>query len=427
MRKEVAVILLILISEVTFGQKRDLDFFIKSAYRHSPLIQKQANRDKIIDLDMAQFKRIYSSPTINLNANVLLAPIVSNDNGKKKLELVSAGATQYYGYDLGASNGGQYQALISVNQPLFTKNHMTAQQDKANVLKEQYKNKVALTQLELQQTVTHQYILCLQSKKLIDNAQQSTSVLEAQIKEMRPLVKAGIIKYIDLKLLEIELQNSQIEQERLTADYQNNLNALYLLCGISPEKSIDLQDIDLQISKPKPDQSAFEKQYQLDSLRIISEQKISNLKYLPQVNAFGDTGLNATYLPTPNRLGFSVGIGLTWNLFDGNQQKIKQQQDKIKLENIEIDKHYFINQNAIRKQNLWQQINSLDDQLALLNKQLATYQKLLGLYQAEIKDGLVSILELKTLIKEINLKKQSKINIQLSKQILINAYNYWNH
>ncbi len=427
MRKEVAVIFLILISEVTFGQKRDLDFFIKSAYRHSPLIQKQANQDKIIDLDMEQFKRIYSAPSVNLNANVLFAPIISNDNGKTKLELVSSGANKYYGYDLGASNGGQYQALISVNQPLFTKNHLAAQQDKANLLKEQYKNRIALSKLELQQTVTHQYILCLQSKKLIENAQKSMAVLDIQIKEMRPLVNAGILKYIDLKLLEIELQNSQIEQERLTTDYQNNLNALYLLCGISPEKSIDLQDIDLQISKPKPDQSVFEKQYQLDSLHIISEQKISNLKYLPQVNAFGDAGLNATYLPTPNRLGFSVGIGLTWNLFDGNQQKIKQQQDKIKLDNIEIDKNYFINQNAIRKQNLLQQMNSLDTQLDLLDKQLAEYQKLLALYQAEIKDGLVSILELKTLIKEINLKKQSKINIQLSKQILINAYNYWNH
>ena len=407
--------------------QNSLDYFVNEALKNSPLLQKQNNENNILDLDIKQFEKIYKSPTVNLNANVLFAPIISNDNGKTRLQLVSSGANKYYGYDLGASNGGQYQALVSVNQPLFTKRHLAAQKNKVSIQKERYKNQVILTKLELKQTVTHQYILCLQTEKLIKNTQQTTVILEAQIKEMKPLVNAGILKYIDIKLLEIELQNSKIEQEGLTAEYQNNYNALYLLCGLQPVKTTELQNIDLQISKPVLEKSLFDKSYQLDSLTIMAEQNINNLKYLPQVNAFGDAGLNATYLPTPNRLGFSVGIGLTWNLFDGDQQKIKQQQNAIKLDNIIIDRNYFISQNTIRKQNLLQQIKNLDKQLKSLNEQLKDYQNVLDLYQAEIKEGLVSVLELKTIVKEITLKKQSIINLILSKQILINAYNYWNN
>lgn len=417
---------LLLLSFQLYAQN-SLDFYINEALEKSPLLQKQNNENNILDLDIKQFEKIYNSPTVNLNANVLFAPIISTDNGNTKFELASAGANKYYGYDLGASNGGQYQALVSVNQPLFTKQHLNAQKTKAKVLKEKYANQVTLTKLELKQTVTHQYILCLQAEKNIENTKEIIQILKSQLKEMNPLVNAGILKYIDLKWIEIALKNNQIEQERLKSEYQSNLLALNLLCGIEDTNINNLEPINLQLSNPLKVNSIFTNQYKIDSLIVQSDQKITNLKYLPQVNAFGDVGLNATYLPTLNRMGFSVGMSLSWNLFDGHQQKLKEQQNQIKLENLQYDKAYFVNQNTIRKNNLLTQMQSLEKQLVLINQQLKTYQDLLQLYQVELKEGLISVLELKTVIKEIALKKQAKTNLKLSKQVIINAYNYWNH
>ncbi|HHH54293.1 MAG TPA: TolC family protein [Bacteroidetes bacterium] len=407
--------------------QNNLDYFVNKALKNSPLLQKQNNENKILDLDIKLFEKIYNSPTVSLNANVIFAPIISTDNNNTKFELASAGANNYYGYDLGASNGGQYQALISVNQPLFTKKYLEAQKSKITILKEKYENQVVLTKLELKQAVTHQYILCIQSKKSIDNAIEINDILQTQIDEMKPLVNAGIFKYIDLKWIEIALKNNKVEQERLKIEYQSNVNALNLLCGVETNKIADLEFINLQLSNPLQTNSVFSNQYKLDSLMVQSDQKIANLKYLPQVNAFGDLGLNATYLPRLNRLGFSVGIGLNWNLFDGHHQKLKEQQNQIKLENLQYDKAYFVHQNTIRKNNLLSQMQSLDKQLVLINQQLKDYQDLLKLYQVELKEGLVSVLELKTVIKEIALQKQAKTNLKLSKQVIINAYNYWNH
>lgn len=410
-----------------FYAQNSLDFYINEALKNSPLLQKQNNENNILDLDIKQFEKIYNSPTVDLNANVLFAPIISTDNGNTKFELVSAGANKYYGYDLGASNGGQYQALVSVNQPLFTKQHLNAQKTKANVLKKKYANQVTLTKLELKQTVTHQYILCLQAEKNIENTKEIVQILKSQLKEMNPLVNAGILKYIDLKWIEIALKNNQIEQERLKSEYQSNVLALNLLCGIEDTNINNLEPINLQLSNPVKVNSIFTNQYKIDSLIVQSDQKITNLKYLPQVNAFGDVGLNATYLPTLNRMGFSVGMSLSLNLFDGHQQKLKEQQSQIKLENLQYDKAYFVNQNNIRKNNILTQMQSLEKQLVLINQQLKAYQDVLQLYQVELKEGLVSVLELKTVIKEIALKKQAKTNLKLSKQVIINAYNYWNH
>ena len=244
---------------------------------------------------------------------------------------------------------------------------------------------------------------------------------------MKALVNAGIYKLIDLKLLEIELENNLIEEERLNSLYLDNYNSLKLLCGITDSTFTHLDDVNLVLNTSPPSSSLFGAQFQLDSLSLKAEQAIYNLKYLPQINVFGDVGLNATYQPTLNRTGFSFGISLSWNLFDGHQRRINNEKTVIQLSNIARERKYFINQNEIRKKNLLSQIHALDKQLRLMDKQLTEYNNLLDLYKLEINKSLISVLELKTLIKEISTKQQEKTNTLMAKEILINSYNYWNH
>ncbi len=405
--------------------QNNLDFYIHQAEQNSPLLQKQENNKILIELDLKQFNAIYKTPIVNLNSNVLFSPIVSLNGNTKKLEWVSAGSNDYYGYDLGATNGGQYQAMVSVSQPLFTRKYLEAQQNNANLLQEQNLNTAQLTKAELKQTVTHQYILCVLSQKQQENIQQTIQVLQEQVQQMQALVKAGVYKLIDLKLLEIELQNNRIEEEQLSGNYRDNFNALKLLCGINDSSVNALEEINLRLNTPSQT-NLFTSQFRLDSLSIKAAQENYNLKYLPQINAFGDAGLNATYLPGFNRLGFSVGLSLTWNLFDGHQQKINDEKTSIQLSNINTDLKYFESQNDIRKRNLLSQIDNLDKQLSLIDKQLSEYENLLELYKIEIKESLISVLELKTIIREISAKQQIKTNTLMSKEILINAYNYWN-
>lgn len=410
---------------VAFSQN-SLQNYIEIAEQNSPLLQKQENNKKIIDLDLKQFNAIYKAPNINLNSNAIFSPIISKDGNTNKLEWVSSGSSDYWGYDLGATNGGQFQAMISVNQPLFTHKYIAAQQYNTDILQERNLNFTQLTKAELKQVVTHQYILCVQSQKQKENIQNTIRVLVEQIQQMKVLVNAGIYKLIDLKLLEIELENNQIEEERLNGSYLDNFNSLNLLCGINDSTLVRLDEVNLVLNSPTQTSSLFASQFKFDSLTLKAEQKIFNLKYLPQVGVFGDAGLNATYQPALNRLGFSAGVFLTWNLFDGHQRKTNDEKTIIQLSNIERDRKYFENQNDIRKKNILSQITNLDKQLRLIDKQLSEYNNLLELYKIEINKSLVSVLELKILIKEISMKQQIKTNTLMAKEILINSYNYWN-
>ena len=268
MRKSILLLLLITCIFKNSYAQNNLQFYLNKALENSPLLKKQANNNKIVDLDLKQFNAIYKSPKISLNSNVLLSPILSKDNNNNKLQLVSSGSTDYIGYDLGASNGGQFQALMSVNQPLFTNKYYNAQQDKATIAKAKNENDVQLTKAEIQQIVTHQYILCTQSKNQKTNTKKIIQIIEDQITQMKPLVNAGIYKLIDLKLLEIELQNNQIEYERLKGEYLNNFSDLNLLCGIEKTDLIDLEEINLQLNAPLKKSTLFVNQFQLDSLSV---------------------------------------------------------------------------------------------------------------------------------------------------------------
>lgn len=409
------------------AQTQNLNYFITKALANSPLLKNQINNNKIIDLDLKQFNAIYKSPKISFNTNIIFAPIISKDGTTNKFQLTSSGSTNYIGYDLGASNGGQYQAITTITQPLFTAKQYSVQKNKVLLTKSKNENKIALTKVELKQLVTHQYILCLQAQKKQANNQIIIQVIKTQLKRMKFLVKSGVYKYSDLKLLEIELLNWQIAYNRSTTDYLTNFNALKLLSGINNNKIFRLEDLQLPLNLKPKKTSIFSKKYVLDSLSINVEQKISELKYKPQVSAFGDAGLNATYTPSIDRLGFSIGLSLNWNLFDGRQKQLKRKQNKILLDNIIIDKNYFENQNAIRKNNILSEIESVNNQLLLIDSQLKKYNYLLDLYKIEINKSLISVLELKTVINDIAAKKQEKTNTLMLKQILINSYNYWNN
>ncbi len=412
---------------VAYSQTFDVTHYINKALAQSPLLQKQENNNKIIELDLKQFIAIYKSPKVSLNSNVLFAPIISKDGNNNKLEWASNGSNNYVGYDLGASNGGQYQALVAINQPLFTAKYYKTQKKNTSISKAINNNGALLSKTELEQIVTHQYILCIQSKKQVENNLKIIKIIESQLAQMKVLVNAGIYKLVDLKLLEIALQNSQIEYERLNTDFLSSFNDLNLICGINDTTLYALENIDLKLSLPQQKTSLFLEQYKLDSLAIKSQQEIFELQYLPQISAFGNAGLNATYQPTLNRLGFSIGISASWNLFDGHQKEFKKEQTQLLLENINTDKNYFENQNNIQKNNILSQINSADTQILLINKQLESYNELLNLYNIEIKHSLVSVLELKTIIKEIAAKEQEKTTVLMLKEILINSYNYWNN
>ncbi|TWI81132.1 outer membrane protein TolC [Lacibacter cauensis] len=417
--------LLLLATNICFAQN-NLSYYTTAAKQNSPLINDNKNQSKANQLDAERLKALYTKPQIGVTANYLFSPIISTDNNKTSFEPNSNGATNYYGYDFAATNGGTYQALLNVTQPLFNGQRYKTASEQLTVTSQINQNNSKLTEHDIEKIVTDQYILCLQDNKQTDYAEAMVKLLEDQKDVLKKLVESSIYKQSDLTLLNIEHQNYLAQLTNFKATYRRDLMDLNILCGINDTALVQLQNTNLTLNSTVSN-SMFLEKYHLDSLNLIAQQKAFELKYKPQVSLFANTGLNAVYAPTiPKRFGISAGLTFTYNFFDGNQKSINRNKTQVLEQSVSFYKSNFITQNTVRKSKILTELQSYTDRISIAEQQLKDYKVLLNSYKKEILSGQLSIINYTMVLKNMATAQRDYTLLFSQQQSLINAYNYWN-
>ncbi len=421
-------LILILFSVFTFAAKAQNDFtyYITAAKQNSPLINDNKNQSQANQLEIERLKAFYTKPQIGITANYLFSPIISTDNNKTSFQPNAEGATNYYGYDLAYSNGGQYSVMVNVTQPLFNGQRYKTASEQLNVTSQINENNAKLSEHDIEKIVGDQYILCLQDNKQIAYAEEMVKLLTDQKDVLKKLVENSIYKESDLTLLNIELQKFLAQLTTFKANYRRDLMNLNIICGINDTTLVQLEKSDLKLNNDI-DNSNFLEKYRLDSLNLIAQQKAFELKYKPQLNLFGNTGLNAVYAPTiPNRFGVAVGLSFTYNFFDGNQKAINRNKTLVLEKSVSFYKDNFITQNSIRKSKILTELQSYTDRIAIAEQQLKDYDLLLNSYKNEILSGQLSIINYTMVLKNMATVQRDYTLLFSQQQSLINTYNYWN-
>lgn len=411
------------------GQHHSLDFYLEQAKENSTFIHRNRNEKKLVQLDMEQIRKIYSRPEVTVDANVLFAPIISRDQEPAQFKLTAkdGDVDEYVGYDLAATDGGQFQGVVSVSQGLFNGRKIETYNDRAEIRKQINDNNIQLTEHELGNAVRHQYLLCLKSKRQADNNLDLTREVDEEIAIMKELVRNAIYKQSDLKLLEIARQDYEQAYETSRAEYRDNLYNLNLLCGLDEGADVEIEPVEFSLDQEVVMNSQFLTSFHLDSLALITGRNISELKYQPQVNLFANAGMNAVYIPAFNRFGFSTGVTFSLTLYDGHQRKTEYEKSQINLENLQFEKEQTKVRNEIQKDFTLDKLNSLNKRISLADNQLEQYDQLLIMYKSQLSHGDISVMDYSYLLKDISEKKQERLLFEMEKQMVINAYNYWNY
>jgi outer membrane protein TolC len=426
MQKRVLFLSFLLGFSIHTQAQHTLQDYINSAKQNSPLINDNKNQNKANQLEVEHLKAFYTKPQIGITANYLFSPIISTDNNNTSFQPNPEGATNYYGYDLAYSNGGQYQAMLNITQPLFNGQRYKTASEQLNVTSQINQNNSKLTEHDIEKIVTDQYILCLQDNKQTAYAEAMIKLLADQKDVLKKLVESSIYKQSDLTLLSIEHQNFLGQLTTFKANYRRDLMDLNILCGINDTALVQLESSNLTLNSTVSN-SMFLEKYHLDSLNLIAQQKAFELKYKPQLNLFANTGLNAVYAPTiPNRFGISAGLSFTYNLFDGNRKAIYQNKTQVLEQSVSLHKTNFITQNTVRKLKILTELQSYTDRITIAEQQIKDYDLLLNSYKKEILLGQLSIINYTMVLKNMATVKRDYTLLFSQQQSLINAYNYWN-
>lgn len=408
--------------------QRGLAYYVDNARQTSPLIRDTQNQLQGNALEARRLQAFYTKPLVQLTGTVQFAPIFSTDNGGVTPELNSRGADRYFGYDLAVSNGGLYQGLINVTQPISNLSRAKAYAEPFALASQIGQTVIGLGQHDVERIVTDQYILCLQDRLQVQYTDSLLRLLAEQRGIVQKFVESSLLKQSDLTLVDIETQTQRNLRVGYQTAYRRDVLELSALSGIADTTLVELAPLNLTMNTEiGPLESGFTRRYALDSLALLAQQNIFELRYKPQWNFIANGGLNTSYLPDlPRRLGFSAGVSLVWTLYDGHQKRLNSQRTAILQQSLGNYSRFINTQNSVRRERIRGELRGLDERLLVFNQQLAGYAGVLSSYRRELLQGQLSIINYITVLKNMVAVRRDALLLQSNRQLLINAYNYYN-
>lgn len=418
------VVFIILIYQSIPAQQRDLSYYQSAAKTNSPEIKENINLQKFNLFQNDIIKAQNQKPQINLTADYLFAPFFFN-NGKL-MSITPNPDAKSFGYDAAITDGGLYAAQLGITKSLFNKKTVNALLDQNRFLNQSLQINQTQLQHDLAKNVNEAYVSVYQSQQQRDYLQSSIVVLQNRLEILEELVKKDLIQQSDYLQLEIEINGKRFDLKQQQSVLLANISQLNSLCGIS-DTSVYRFSAPIIIKSIPVEKYFYEGKYTNDSLSILAQQVVANSKYKPQLEVFGNTGLNSTQASTiGHNIGLSAGFHFSIPIYDGHQKRIMESQNKILLENSRNYKSSYANRIQNELSLIEKQINAEKESLLLLGSQLNRMQVLINTYENKLAFGQISVIEYVVALQDYSQAIQSKLQIETNMWLLINQYNYLN-
>lgn len=249
----------------------------------------------------------------------------------------------------------------------------------------------------------------LLSKKLVEVNQQGYDVAQANYENTGALYKQGVASEYDYLRAEVQLANVKPSLIEAKNNLQLAKNALKNMLALDLGTTIDVQG-EFEIEKVSPDlisqsdeilneKNSLIKQLALQKLMLEENVSIEKAAYLPTLSAFG----NYSWQSEDNTFKFSnynwanvitVGLQLSFPIFQGFKRSARIQQAKIDVENLEVTKSKT---EAGLKISLLQSKLKMDealDRIQAQEKSVNQAERALEIAQTRYKQGVGTQLEI---------------------------------
>ena len=402
-------ILVFLVTARSFSQEKDLSFYIEKAQTNSPLLKDLANQMHANTIDSLIVKASFK-PQVQASVNAYVAPNYNN-----------------FGYDTALSNGQSISGLVGFNQKIIGKNRSVSQAETFKIIKEGLviNKKIALK--DLNKAIIAQYITAFGTAEQVAYNENMLALLKKELIILKKLTQNSVYRQTDYLIFISTLKQQELQVVQLKQQYQNDLSLLNYLSGEKDISFVKLVQPNIHLKNiAKEEATVFEKQFVTDSLKIINQNKLVDNSYKPALSFIGDAGYMSSFVQQGYKnFGFSVGLGLSIPIYDGNQRTLLHQKNETALATNLAYKNNFKTQYEQQLLMLNQQLdqsveiqNQLQSQLQISEALIEANKKLLLSGDAQITDFVLAI---GNAIGINNAISQNKINnLQL-----INEINYW--
>jgi outer membrane protein TolC len=257
----------------------------------------------------------------------------------------------------------------------------------------------ALLQTELVQTY---YALQL-AERIQEVRKQTFQSLDQHYNHALKLEANGLITKAERLFAEVNLQEAKREWEASKKEYEVAHQALCSLLNIQ-ENDVEIHPVSpLFVSENLPDELYFKHlipatNYTINKLRLEesiaeSQLKISKSAYLPTIALFGKQTLYAHSLPRNLMPRTLIGIGFTWNLFDGFNREADVRVSRLAKESVSLEKKKAENALDVLVQELYSKIQEAKDETSTLQTTIKMSEELLRIRRKSFEEGMATSTE----------------------------------
>lgn len=393
------------------AQTKTLDDYINTALKNSPALKDYYGQIEQNKIDSTLILTNYK-PQVNLTGQALYAPTYGQ-----------------YGYDEAVSNGGNYEAVVSVSQLITPRKEINTNRKISNIQHQSLSNQEKQTELQLRKDVTDKYLnICL-----LQNQQQfflqSDSFLVSELAIVKTLTEKGIYKVSDYYELLVEEQSEHTEIAQLKLQLTQSFSDLNEACGVSDTATYMLSTPQIEVYKQTDYRqlNAFQK-FQVDSMNLAFQNQLLDAQYNPHLSWYADAGMEASQ---PNLIyksfGNSLGLNLSIPIYDGHKRDLKHNELKISDEIRSNYQNFFVQTYNSHTTLLTKQMDEGAKLIVQLHAEEEQTSKWKKANEAELAAGNISITDfLLSIKKELEIKNNISQAL-INQQLLQNEFNYWNH
>ena len=257
----------------------------------------------------------------------------------------------------------------------------------------------ALLQTELVETY---YALQL-ANKILEVKEQTYQSLQQHYDHALKLEANGLITKAERLFAEVNRQEAKREWETARNEREVAHQALCSLLNLQ-EKSTDILPVSpLFVTENLPDSLYFKSlipitNYAMNRIRleesiVENRLRISKSAYFPTIALLGKQTLYAHNLPCNLMPRTLIGIGFTWNLFDGLNREADVRVSRLAKETIALEKEKAENALDVLVQKLYSELKEAQDEASTLHTTIAMSEELLRIRRKSFEEGMATSTE----------------------------------
>ncbi|MET4080397.1 hypothetical protein ABIB40_000337 [Pedobacter sp. UYP30] len=387
---------------------RKLAYFIENAQLNSPTLADYRNQGKALKFDSAL---VYAKekPQVNGTGTGYYAPRVKG-----------------YGFDEVITNGQALEGLLQVDYNLLNGNRTRNALERVKLSADSLTYAKKFTSLDLERTITDQYLVAFSSQQEVDFNEQLVQLLANEDTLLRKLTRSNIYKQSEYLTFLVTYQQQRLILQQAILTHKSDFATLNYLSGIGDTASNILERPTINLEKLVEAPTFFNKKFEVDSLIGLNEKALIALRYRPKLGVYANGGYNSSLMLQPYKnFGASVGFTFSIPIYDGHQRKLEYNKIDLSLNTVAKYRNFFTQQRNQQLNLIRQQLESTEQLFPQIEKQLKFAKSLMEVDARLMHTGDVRISDFVIAINNYLSAQNLKIQTTLNQLKLINQLNYW--